>query len=262
MNDGFEHLQRLGAQKIYETTHIARHNVEFILVKAFDKVNKVQFFGFLSILEREYSIDLSDLKAQYQAFDSEHKPATSDIPELLPTHDMDIKKRPWRLIIGVLFILFFIIMFYKNYTDRPDLAPKEINNTAINKAKDNLKIVPVQEIEVMPIHVEEEVLNEPSIVAEPIIKSHFKIVPKGKLWFGVIDLETMKKEQHIITRGYTLNPEKNWLLVFGHGNLKLENGDEVLDFKNQNKLWFVYENGVVTQINRREFKARNRGKNW
>lgn len=261
MSDGFEHLQRLGAQKIYENTHIARHNVEFILAKAFDKINKVQFFGFISILEREYAIDLSELKHAYQAYDSEHNPSNSQEPELVTVRDSDVKKRPWRLIAGVIFIIFFTITFYKNYTTTTSTAPTEINNTEIDKAKSNLKIISVQEVEVMPIHVEEEALNE-TVVQEPQIKSHFKIIPKGTLWFGLVDLETMKKEQHTITRGYNLNPEKNWLIVFGHGSLKLENGDETFDFNNQNKLWFVYENGVVTQINRREFKARNRGKNW
>lgn len=261
MSDGFEHLQRLGAQKIYENTHISRQNVEFILAKAFDKINKVQFFGFVSILEREYAIDLSDLKQEYQAYDVQNHPTATEEPELISVRDTDVKKRPWRLIAGVLFIIFFTITFYKNYTSTTISAPTEINNTAIDKAKSNLKIIPVERVEVMPIHVEEEALNE-TTVAEPQIKSHFKIVPKGKLWFGLVDLETMKKEQHIITRGYTLNPEKNWLMVFGHGSLKLENGDETFDFKDENKLWFVYENGVLTQINRREFKARNRGNNW
>lgn len=262
MNDGFEHLQRLGAQKIYENTHIARHNVEFILAKAFDKVNKVQFFGFISILEREYAIDLSALKHEYQEYDNEHNPSESDAPELLPSHLTDVKKKPLRMIFGLIFILFFSLIFYKNYTSTPSTAPTEINDTAINEAKSNLKIVPAQEIEVMPIQVEEEKLNAPVKVEKPHVKASFKVIPKGRLWIGLVDLGTMKKEQHIITKSYSLNPEKNWLIVCGHGSLKLKNGEKTFDFNDEKKLWFVYENGVVTQINRGEFKARNRGKNW
>ena len=68
MSDGLNKLRGIGAQKIHELTHIARQHVQAVLHETFDDMNKIQFLGFVSILEREYGVDLSDLKAKGQEF--------------------------------------------------------------------------------------------------------------------------------------------------------------------------------------------------
>ncbi|ABB45181.1 hypothetical protein Suden_1907 [Sulfurimonas denitrificans DSM 1251] len=63
MSSGIDKLKKIGIQKIHENTHISRLHVEAILQENFEDMhNKVQLGGFLSILEREYNVDLSDLK--------------------------------------------------------------------------------------------------------------------------------------------------------------------------------------------------------
>lgn len=63
MSSGIDKLKKIGIQKIHENTHISRVHVEAILQENFEDMhNKVQLGGFLSILEREYNVDLSDLK--------------------------------------------------------------------------------------------------------------------------------------------------------------------------------------------------------
>jgi len=68
MSDGLSKLKGIGAQKIHERTHIARQHVQAVLHETFDDMTKIQLLGFISILEREYSVDLSDLKAKGQEF--------------------------------------------------------------------------------------------------------------------------------------------------------------------------------------------------
>ena len=62
MNKGLKKLKSIGSQKIHETTHISKAHVQAILDEKFDNLHSVQLAGFVSILEREYDIDLSELK--------------------------------------------------------------------------------------------------------------------------------------------------------------------------------------------------------
>jgi hypothetical protein len=62
MSTDYEKLKAIGAQKIHEATHIPRLHVQAILNKTYDDMTKIQFFGFISILEREYLLNLQELK--------------------------------------------------------------------------------------------------------------------------------------------------------------------------------------------------------
>lgn len=52
VNEGFEKLGTIGAQKINEKTHISKYHVQALLHNNFDDMTKIQFLGFVSILER------------------------------------------------------------------------------------------------------------------------------------------------------------------------------------------------------------------
>lgn len=62
MSKDLKKLKSLGAQKIHEDTHIALRYVQSVIYESFEGLTKVQFLGFISILEREYQLDLSLLK--------------------------------------------------------------------------------------------------------------------------------------------------------------------------------------------------------
>jgi hypothetical protein len=51
-------------------------------------------------------------------------------------------------------------------------------------------------------------------------------------------------------------------LVMGHGFVNFSVNGEEQSFKEEKKVWFAYENGVLTQLSRSEFKEKNRGKAW
>ena len=62
--DGYEKLKEIGSQKIHEDTHIPKEHTRGLVNASFINMNKIQFLGFISILEREYSINLDTLKAE------------------------------------------------------------------------------------------------------------------------------------------------------------------------------------------------------
>ena len=59
MSSGIDKLKEIGIQKIHEQTHVSKKHVEAILNNNFEGSNKVQIIGFISILEREYKVDLT-----------------------------------------------------------------------------------------------------------------------------------------------------------------------------------------------------------
>ena len=71
MNDGLAVLKEIGAQKIHNDTHISREYVQSIIHGSFEGLSSVHFVGFVSILEREYNIDLSELKAKGKEYFAE-----------------------------------------------------------------------------------------------------------------------------------------------------------------------------------------------
>ena len=80
MSDGLDKLKAIGAQKIHEKTHIARIHVQAILHNSFEGITKIQFLGFISILEREYSVKLDELKARgLEYFGGETSQESDDI---------------------------------------------------------------------------------------------------------------------------------------------------------------------------------------
>ena len=75
MNDNIKKLEKIGIKKIHEDTHIAVKYIQAILYESFEDTQKVQLLGFMSILEREYDIDLSELKEKAkQYFEENQKP--------------------------------------------------------------------------------------------------------------------------------------------------------------------------------------------
>lgn len=59
-----EILEENSIKEISKKTNISEDNIEMLLASDFDNLKKVKTLGFISILEREYKIDLSTLREQ------------------------------------------------------------------------------------------------------------------------------------------------------------------------------------------------------
>jgi len=284
----FNQLTEIGSKSIASTTHIPISHVENILDKKFDRFAKTQFFGFISILEREYKIELSSLKQEYLFEKAEveiQNDNSFDIAEssskLLENPKALLQNRAFMIGLGIVVavtLLFTMMSFIDSSSDKEEKI--EINNTAIDQAKKNLNIS-------TPNHANVEELMENNTVEsaefgqdeenktsktvpeekakisqEPSMPLYFRIVPKGRLWLGIIDAETYRRSVETISKPMELDAEKSWLIVTGYGHLDMDCGDETQKFREDRKLLFLYENGICQIIDKEEFKARNRGKLW
>ncbi len=264
---GLEKLREIGTHKIFERTHIAKKFVEDILNENFSSMNRVQFAGFLSILEREYNLDLHELSEAYHAqFNTE--PSSSEEPFVVSEHNSDHKKgkSPYIAAAVIIAALLVVVFNYSSSRDEklPDSKPaeiplkpvqKELNNTAIEEAKLNLSNLEKESVEPEVERVESE-------RTEPVHAAKFEVIPRSKLWIGIVDLETFKRTQKLTSSPFELDADREWLLVMGHGYVNFDVNGEEITFKDEKKVWFAYENGSLTKLSRSEFKEKNRGKAW
>lgn len=270
-----EKLREIGAHKIYERTHIAKRYVEDILNEKFSSMSKIQFAGFLSILEREYNVDLHELMEAYNAHAAEVD--ADKAPFVVSAQESNEKGNTKLLYIGLSLLLLAVGVFMYNQnssepTIQEPIAPvvetepslvdidTEFNNTTIEEAKINLDQMD-NETEPVETLVEEKVVEE-EVRVEPIHPSKFEISPRSKLWIGIINLETYERQQKLTSESFDLDPEKEWLLVMGHGYVDFNVNGEEKKYADENKMWFAYEKGTLTELKRQEFKDKNRGKAW
>lgn len=269
---GLEKLREVGAHKIYEQTHIAKKFVEDILNEKYSSMNRIQFAGFISILEREYNVDLHELSEAYRAqlnkeVSKEQEPFVISTQETQPQE----KNKSLYIALGLVSvgILLAILTFMTSIDEKKPLPShatevatdateeNELNNTTIDEAKTNL-----DHLGNGKSSVEAEETDEVKIAIEPVHISKFEIIPRSNLWVGIIDLETFERTQKLTSSPFELDADKEWLLVMGHGFVNFDINGEEMSFKDENKAWFVYENGTLTKLSRKEFKERNRGKAW
>jgi len=68
-----EILEENGIKSISKKTNISEENLEALFNGEFDALKKVKALGFISIIEREYNADLSDLKKQASEYYISHQ---------------------------------------------------------------------------------------------------------------------------------------------------------------------------------------------
>lgn len=138
MSEGFNKLKSIGAQKIHEATHIARMHVQGILHESFEGMSSVQLSGFISILEREYSVDLSDLRESGRKYFEKNAPAIkkAKMDKVFMSHK---KKRDFTMLYIILGMAIFV--FFAFYTIEPSESEvSKIDNSTINSAQNNISV--------------------------------------------------------------------------------------------------------------------------
>ena len=107
-----------------------------------------------------------------------------------------------------------------------------------------------------PLVAEEAQIEENGSVAS------LKIVAQKKVWFGYIDMQSDKHYQKVLKGAIELDPKKDWLLVFGHGYIDVFLDGKAVKFKTYNNTHFIYKDGNLDALTRKEFKRLNRGRKW
>ena len=262
MSEGLEKLRSIGAQKIHEQTHIAHKYVQSLLHESFEGMQKVQLMGFLSILEREYDVDLSDLREKAQEyFSTETKIPVAEEPsykkELLTSQtDKESKRKYISAGAGALLaVLLAMWVFFASSQKKQESEPskKFPLQTAVAEAN-GTESATVNEQENNASKEEKKVTLK---------KEHtLRILPKTKVWVGIIDLDTQKKIQKITANPIDLNGSKLYLFTFGHGYISFDIDGKEYSFKDPKKVKFIYRDGTLQKLTNDEFRSYNKGRLW
>ncbi|WP_428738832.1 hypothetical protein [Sulfurimonas sp.] len=265
MNEGLEKLRVIGTQKIYERTHIPTRHVQAILHESYDGLNKVQFIGFVSILEREYGLDLNSVKLKGINYFDDHEQEEEDESIFIQTKPKTNRNGIY-IIISV--VIFLVVLFSFYGESKSSEKPVVTENEIIQKVKEKVveEVNETNSTEVVETNSSEinatDIVEEQPLVQEEVVEKSFVIKTKKKLWIGYIELETNKKRQTIFSKEFTLDPNKDWLITLGHGYVDFEVSGKEYNYTTQEGLKFLYKDGELKKISLLEFKRLNRGYAW
>jgi hypothetical protein len=338
--DGVDYLIKQGYKKLSAKTFISDIDLERFLNKDFTNINKTRALGFIQILEREYDVDLDELRAEYLSHEIAHRPKK---PETLFTETPIINDKEWQKYLpyaaAVLMVLGFAFYLFRPsieivQTPEPSVKQLEENKSIINEAEQNIanleeneNIVSVNSSIGNPLQketnvsissaapmnddldldkvvlqmmqdrnlsmkdlnstidlnssskiVKKEKVDQPKPAAEPVaIKPKVKkttpkkktitngdlyIDPTQKAWVGIIYLDNFTKKDFLIRKKLPLDASRDQLIVVGHGRFKIYNKAYSVKFRGKGPIRFIYKDGELMEISKKEFKRTSAGVAW
>jgi len=280
MNEALEKLKGIGSQKIYEDTHIPTEHIQSILYENFEGLSRLQFLGFISIIEREYGYNLDELRSRGTAYFDEIE-ANKDVVINESIYKAPSKKKNFMFFYALVAVVIFIIAVSLtisssneneidettfNDTIIKDVQKNIIDETNKTKIEKNLQtIADINEtntIQIVP-DVNRTTNNEnKEEESQATVNETFEIIPRKRVWLGYIDLTDKKRYQKTFSTKLSLDPKKEWLLFFGHGNINIATDGNMKKFNNRDVLRVHYKNGEFKKITPAEFKRLNGGKKW
>ncbi len=295
-----EELKKIGIEKIAEDTHILPSDIEAIIKKEFSKLNRTKALGFIKILEREYKLDLSDWRREYQDFiTSNQQEDYSHIFVTVQEDNEEEKENKLFLIIGIvaLIIIAYGTYYFFNSVLGESTVTEKKTETKIEEKKDSYETkssyTKPKESEKTPSNTEPKALVSPDVnetnatesnesgennetaasltddkeknateERNATVPSDFIIEPRAKVWAGIIFLDDYSKKQFLTDQNISLDPSKNFLIITGHGKINIYIGEEKRSFDEGRKLYLLYKDGSLERIDSETFKTINRGKPW
>jgi len=272
MSDAIEKLKALGSQQIYMDTHIPTSYVEAILDEEYKKLARTQFFGFISILERDYDIDLEELKSHAtEYYDTEMGvQPLGDTTVFVPQSE----EKNFTIVYIVIVLFIFLLALYYTFGSTNGANKTSTIQTKIS-SKQNIEKKIIAPTKKTPIVLEvnsskkEQNLTKP--IEKPVVKKIAKksgvlqpleILPRSRVWLGYINVATNKKRQKTFSNELDLNASKEWLFIFGHGYVDVMVNGKKIHFNDRHTLRLHYKDGVLDKISTDEFKKLNRGRKW
>lgn len=130
-------------------------------------------------------------------------------------------------------------------------APSEQNASA---NVSNLEQPAIRQEPAQPAPKVEENLTKP--LNEAII------MPKQKVWIGIINLENGQKISSDTSKDVSINLDQRQLVVCGNGNIEVKIGEKVTKYNPSRPARFLVENGEMKFVSYDEFVELNKGKSW
>lgn len=276
--DALEKLRQIGIKKINTETRISIGVIDNILQKRFDKIQRVWIVGFLPILEREYDVDLSQWLEEYDAYHLEHQEAMTNDTYKIRELELDTQKQKYdnfkksisssalKQIIVVTFgiccvIVVFILLKLYTFSDsssweysiveKPFEADDGVKNQGIyNNIATTDQNTSIGEKKNSSIDIDKIIASNEIEVKD----GEVLIIPKGELWFQILNLETKQKQDRTIRDPYLLKiPSQKSVVIFGHKGFDLKYKNKLQKYDGGDPIRFVTENNSLKYIRYAEY---------
>ncbi len=298
--DGLEKLKRLDIREMSEQTKMSITKLDAILNKKFDKLEKVSTLGFIKLLEKEYGVNLeklsSELEEHFQSIKKDEVPKES----ILTWEDNDKKNGIGNVITALIISAIVALIAYmimkpsaiEEITKKIEPAKTEQNtikedmSQPIQKESEQVAetLVKIDENLSSTSETEESIISQnttndtqtgdinssesvkPDIKDEElfsaVIQNSAAIIPKERLWIGVIFFDGSQRVNTFMETEYKLNKTKEQLVVTGKGTLSLKIDETKKDYLSPNPIRFHIKDGKIRQIKYEEFIQINGGVVW
>lgn len=137
-------------------------------------------------------------------------------------------------------------------------AEESVESTLLTNSDENFTQQSVDETKAVATNESESNTSSSQTAILPKIT----IIPKQRLWIGIIYLDNYQKKQLLTSQPVELNTSRDQLIITGHGKLQIDTNGEIQDFNSKKKLRFLYRAGILEVIDKEAVKHYNRGKDW
>lgn len=301
MHEAIKKLESIGLTTVSKETHISLNKLEYILERKFDLLDKTTALGFIHILEREYQVDLIEWVEEYNEYLTNEEENNPDEDGVFVSRD-DVPRKKNRLFSIFLVLVIVGGVGYYFYTQKgmdfklgsasvPNAPATEKEEAVVEQKSEPVQPVvaepenepenvvesenPVEEKsekmqiqESVPEAVETPTMPEAntSVVAEEIPHevaiNAITIKPNVRVWVGIVYLDTFEKEDFITEEPIIVNTNREHIMVLGHGDITLEQDDNVTQMREKNPVRFHYDGTKFEVINVQKFRELNRGEIW
>ena len=278
-------LEENSLKTISQKTKISEDYLENLLNKNFAVIKKIKALGFISILEREYNVDLTTLKEEAREYYGDMREDQSLTLSLPITEE---KKEKSKLFIFVVLALlgyaswYFFTQFDKKTLSKmipfigestledfvPDLKVQstDIDNLSISKVNiDSEPLNKESDINTKPAKetiVEANTQNTTTTQAtediNPVVttKKTVSIVPVHRLWFGMVNMDTKQRENFFVSEAYELDVSAHgWLVATSKAAFSVQDGVEIKEFNDAQEHYFKIDNHGVENLSKNDYVA-------
>ena len=295
-------LKKIGVEKIAAKTRITQDKVQNILNLNYGAFNKTHARGFRQIIEREFSVDLSEWM---EAFDTFHS-APQEILEQNEQNNNDEKNiniiiestkkdKSASILIALLALLvaFFLAFFaYNNFIKNPSQsaesseivldsvddkgAESNLDSAIGDENAESMADSAIDALDSAKQNADSAGLTKQNIdsatsannatstnIATSANIAQITISPNEPLWVGIIDLESRKKQQFSLSAERTISLEGDKIIRTGHSLFSISAPNLNKQFLGGNHAYLLYKvDSGLKEITHAEFLELNGGQEW
>ncbi|MEJ2489233.1 MAG: hypothetical protein P8Y50_05470 [Sulfurovaceae bacterium] len=272
-------LEENSTESISKKTNISVDNLKRLFERDFSAFKKVQALGFISILERDYGLDLSALKQECKDyFIDDEEDVTISVYQAKPK-----PKGRWLFFVLLLFLLGAVasLMIY-DYTVQSkknggqmfltqEMVLGEVNASE-NIPEDMVANGTISKDEFKEVKDESLAFGDNGSVeasdadqennSSATVSSKIILTPKYKLWFGIYDMTSGKSSHQIIKAPFEFALDRNLLIATSRAAFSIGAGDTTTGYKDFKEHYFMIKDGKFSEIKKEEFRALNGPKKW